>query len=746
MEDLINSWSIALNRVGRTFCDHGAAMLVQSTLLIVSLLVVDLVLRKRVRATLRSWIWMLVFIKLLLPPALSLPTGIGYWWGDRVSRITPTFDRASSGPAPHAEVGGAMPEHIATPIEAKPVDRSPANPESTTPIVPETEFSTPLTWQAVVFSLWLVGVLVFVALLVQRIFFVRALVLQSQPAASPLREMLDRCRAQIGVEREIELRVSPDTLSPAVCGLVRPTILMPANLLAKLSPEALEAVLIHELAHIKRGDLWINSAQTVLQIVYFYNPFLWLANAIVRGIREQAVDEMVLVALGAEAKSYSRTLIDVAQMAFFRASLALRLIGVAESKRSLERRIRHMIARPIPRTAKLGLIGSLIVVAIGAVLLPMARGRTQPTAEEATTHERFVAALPEGVTVELVGLCQDPSKPGQPWWRPDGTPMDEPEINRSLDGPQPYGALGYLLRFSRSHEVHYRDSTRVGHLLFRPGAVGTDGQAVVYGRQNTRHAPSPPDHGDIEIRVAGGEWITYDDGLASMMGGDLSRIRRVHLLHQRLFIILPCGSHIILSGLRPNPKTRGPETLIEATSMATNVNIQLECTAADGSVHTSSARHMAAFKPLTQHTFGFPVSMQDIAQIRLKYRPSHRVTFKNVSLRPGTRTDVQVRAMTADGVDLGPGPLDAKDLKARVESAKQLSELGKALLIYANDYNDRFPSTLQEARDHISENGDLSWVLENVTYLGQGVSPARANPGDVLVPGFPCGLRDARSA
>ncbi len=64
--------------------------------------------------------------------------------------------------------------------------------------------------------------------------------------------------------------------------------MIPAALVDKLSPEGLRAILIHELAHIKRGDLWVNSIQTFLQIVYFYNPFVWFANSMIRKVCEEA--------------------------------------------------------------------------------------------------------------------------------------------------------------------------------------------------------------------------------------------------------------------------------------------------------------------------------------------------------------------------------------------------------------------------------------------------------------------------
>ena len=104
-----------------------------------------------------------------------------------------------------------------------------------------------------------------------------------------------------------------------------------------------------------------------------------------RRLREQAVDETVLVALDVEAESYGTTLIDLAEMTFHRPALGLRLIGIAESKKALEGRIRHMITQPKPRTAKLGLCGLLAIALAAAALLPMARGERARDAWDART-------------------------------------------------------------------------------------------------------------------------------------------------------------------------------------------------------------------------------------------------------------------------------------------------------------------------------------------------------------------------
>lgn len=377
MNPLIDDSITTLNSLGDKFCDYAGSMFIQSGVLIVLLLFVDFLIRKRVRATLRYWIWMLVFIKLILPPSLSLPTGLGYWHGEILQTATPVLDQVST--VIQKESAEPPPLISGTPILFEiPQNQLPQTPAKlTSPATPVVSYLNNLNWQAVVFALWLVGVLIFSALLTHRILYVRQLITQGEPSENRFIEILNHCRNQLGVRRHVGLRLSEHVSSPAVCGLFRPVILIPAALIEKLPSERLRAVLTHELAHIKRGDLWMNSAQTILQIIYFYNPLVWCVNLIVRRIREQAVDEMVLVSLGAGAKDYSNTLIDIAEMAFLKTNLSLRLIGVVESKKALNRRIRHMFNRPIPNNAKLGIVGLMTILILGAVLLPMARAQKQ---------------------------------------------------------------------------------------------------------------------------------------------------------------------------------------------------------------------------------------------------------------------------------------------------------------------------------------------------------------------------------
>lgn len=373
MVAIINECVNGLNHLGGAFSRYAVGAFLQSAVLVIVLFGVDLLLRRRVRAVFRYCIWLLVLVKLVLPPTLSLPTGIGYWVPNRAPDgfVAPEpladIDRLEvvEGPLP------SRPEPLGV---VPPVQFSAAVVEPNDPVIPAAVSLTPLTWRAIGLLFWLAGVLAFAVVLGQRMRFVKGLVAASTAAQGQLLDQLETCRRQIGVRGRVELRISEALSSPAVCGLLRPTILMPAVLVAKLSPEGLKATLIHELAHIKRADLWVNALQTVLQVVYFYNPFVWLANAMIRRTCEEAVDETVLVALGGQASDYSNTLISIGEMAFWKADFGLRLIGVAESKRALKRRIKHMLTRPIPQTARIGALGTIAVLLIAAVLLPMARG------------------------------------------------------------------------------------------------------------------------------------------------------------------------------------------------------------------------------------------------------------------------------------------------------------------------------------------------------------------------------------
>ncbi len=100
----MNDTIVTLNRLGASFVSHAGSMFVQAGILVVLLSVLDRILRRRLRASLRYALWMLVLVKLMLPPGFSLPTGVGSWAGRvagilsaRVEGLPPSNHEVSAG-------------------------------------------------------------------------------------------------------------------------------------------------------------------------------------------------------------------------------------------------------------------------------------------------------------------------------------------------------------------------------------------------------------------------------------------------------------------------------------------------------------------------------------------------------------------------------------------------------------------------------------------------------------------------
>jgi len=360
----MNSASDILNQWGGAFLSFAGAMLWQSSLLVLVLLVLDFGLRHRVRASVRHGLWLVLLVKLVLPTSLAAPTSPAWWW----SRLAPVPLPAPQIPSANFNITHEdlpMPE-VLLPQVAEPVPVRPA--------------LTPAAWSLLAASA------VSLALLGWLLLRWRQVVHLSRAAipSAGLNLQLGEARELAKFDSSVPVKLTHDTMSPAVCGLFRPVILLPHSLAETLTPDQLRAVLLHELMHVRRGDVWVNFAQSLLQIAYWWHPLVWLANARLRRIREEAVDDAVMVALRADAEIYAPTLLAVAKFALQRPLASLGLVGILESRSALRQRIERLVNLPVPRRAGLGGLSALAIVTFSAVALPMGEAPPlpPPTASE----------------------------------------------------------------------------------------------------------------------------------------------------------------------------------------------------------------------------------------------------------------------------------------------------------------------------------------------------------------------------
>jgi bla regulator protein BlaR1 len=132
-----------------------------------------------------------------------------------------------------------------------------------------------------------------------------------------LSQLAQRC----GLTREVRLRVVEGLASPVTAGWWRPVVLVPASLLTGMAPQLLEALLAHELGHVKRHDYLVNLLQNVAEALLFYHPAVWWISNRIRLEREQIADDFAARHLG-EPRRLALALSELERMQFGGAHLA----------------------------------------------------------------------------------------------------------------------------------------------------------------------------------------------------------------------------------------------------------------------------------------------------------------------------------------------------------------------------------------------------------------------------------------
>jgi HEAT repeat protein/beta-lactamase regulating signal transducer with metallopeptidase domain len=159
----------------------------------------------------------------------------------------------------------------------------------------------------------------------------------TRPAQATYRDMLLRLAARLRVSRPVQLLESALVQVPAVIGWLRPVILVPASALTGLTPQQLEVLLAHELAHVRRHDYLVKLVQSVIEALLFYHPAVWWVSRQVRDEREHCCDDLVVAAFG-DAHFYASALVGMERLR------GAPQLALAATGGSLVHRIRRLAA------------------------------------------------------------------------------------------------------------------------------------------------------------------------------------------------------------------------------------------------------------------------------------------------------------------------------------------------------------------------------------------------------------------
>ena len=292
-------------------------------------------------------------------------------------------------------------------------------------------------------AFWLVGVFCLTLRTIGGWWLIRKLRHSSlQKASHTLRIGLDRIRLQMGIPRFVDLRLSSRIAGPLTVGVIRPLILLPITALTSLSPEQLEVVLAHELAHIRRADYFWNILQTMIETLFFFHPAVWWISRRLREQRELCCDD-IAVQTCQDPAVYAAALLRLEEERKMHLHLAMALDG-NQSRVSLRARILRILGDPEeqPRDFKpLSLAAMVAALVLFVCPLPQvfASFKTAPQvsasivhAVQRATQAKSVHPAPKAAVVPAPTPRPESVATPAPAAKPVTTPS--PDISDTEDG------------------------------------------------------------------------------------------------------------------------------------------------------------------------------------------------------------------------------------------------------------------------------------------------------------------------
>jgi bla regulator protein blaR1 len=307
----------AIDMLADTLLVRLAWTCAQATLLVGALWLLGRWMPRLSPAT-RCMLWWVLAAQLLVGLVASTPVRI------------PLLSTASHDVATSADRRSTATTSLTEPMA--PSERASASPSPTTAIVSTT--TSPFHWQRLLLALWLTGLLVQLLLIARQWLWARTVLRESVPVHDETLQALCARQAEaLGLRRYPQLRMSPAIASPQVAGLWRPIVLLPASQL--LTPEESAMALAHELAHLRRGDLWLVWVPAIAERLFFFHPLVAWAMREYALNREAACDAQVLQQHRAAPQTYGRLLLRLGVAQPVHSGLA----GASPTFQNLKRRL-----------------------------------------------------------------------------------------------------------------------------------------------------------------------------------------------------------------------------------------------------------------------------------------------------------------------------------------------------------------------------------------------------------------------
>jgi beta-lactamase regulating signal transducer with metallopeptidase domain/predicted nucleic acid-binding Zn-ribbon protein len=232
-------------------------------------------------------------------------------------------------------------------------------------------------------ALYLIGLVIFGLRLVGGWLYLQRLSRSANTPANALwNTVVNQLRATMALRPVIQIRESASIAVPIVVGILKPVLLIPVGLATSLSIQEIEAVLAHELAHVKRQDYTVNLLQSFIDILYFFHPALWWLSARVREERELCCDDLAIQACGGNGRRLAQALARIEELRLIQtASTPALAMAFATKRQQLLHRVRRILGvptRPIVSTRSLAGLTLVTVLLVSASVYAVQQQQPKP--------------------------------------------------------------------------------------------------------------------------------------------------------------------------------------------------------------------------------------------------------------------------------------------------------------------------------------------------------------------------------
>jgi beta-lactamase regulating signal transducer with metallopeptidase domain len=335
-------------------------------------------------------LWVLVLVKLVTPPLISIPwrfeqaatnetvvaqltTGATSRDNSELANEHATFAEAPSIPIPKRVAFADGNGEIFTEIESAGVTSTPA----------------PFNWTLALTTIWLTGTLAWILIAAVRLTRFHRALRNTVECSDDVQRCASAVARKLGMYRQFRLRMTDARLSPLVWPIGRPTIVVSRPLLAELSHEEIKTLLAHELAHLRRRDHWLRWFELFVTAIYWWHPVVGWTRRMISRAEEQACDAWVVWAFPDAAKRYATALFKTMQMVSDHRSAAPLVASRLGSSGNIKHRIEDIMNATWNCRLSLSALTMLMLIAL--TILPLSVRAVSAAAEKDNTAKAETA-------------------------------------------------------------------------------------------------------------------------------------------------------------------------------------------------------------------------------------------------------------------------------------------------------------------------------------------------------------------